>query len=91
MLHVGARDAVTGAGIPGATVYRQLRNELLSIGTTDKDGITEIEVNLMLVPNEVGAHELRNPLASMSGSIQILRQELPLNACLSCRRSWRSR
>ena len=26
------------------------------------------------------AHELRNPLASMSGSIQILRQELPLNA-----------
>src|SRR5262245_23986806 len=26
------------------------------------------------------AHEIRNPLASMSGSIQILRQELPLNA-----------
>ncbi len=26
------------------------------------------------------AHEVRNPLASMSGSIQILRQELPLNA-----------
>ena len=26
------------------------------------------------------AHELRNPLASMSGSIQILRQEMPLNA-----------
>src|SRR4029077_10259370 len=26
------------------------------------------------------AHELRNPLASMSGSIQILRQELPLSA-----------
>ena len=25
------------------------------------------------------AHEIRNPLASMSGSIQILRQELPLN------------
>jgi len=25
------------------------------------------------------AHELRNPLASMSGSIQVLRQELPLN------------
>ena len=25
------------------------------------------------------AHELRNPLASMSGSIQILRQELPVN------------
>ena len=24
------------------------------------------------------AHEIRNPLASMSGSIQILRQELPL-------------
>ena len=26
------------------------------------------------------AHEIRNPLASMSGSIQILRQELPLSA-----------
>ena len=26
------------------------------------------------------AHEVRNPLASMSGSVQILRQELPLNA-----------
>jgi two-component system sensor histidine kinase PilS (NtrC family) len=26
------------------------------------------------------AHEVRNPLASMSGSIQILRQELPVNA-----------
>ena len=26
------------------------------------------------------AHEVRNPLASMSGAIQILRQELPLNA-----------
>jgi two-component system sensor histidine kinase PilS (NtrC family) len=26
------------------------------------------------------AHEIRNPLASMSGSIQILRQELPLTA-----------
>ena len=26
------------------------------------------------------AHEIRNPLASMSGSIQVLRQELPLNA-----------
>ena len=26
------------------------------------------------------AHEVRNPLAAMSGSIQILRQELPLNA-----------
>ena len=26
------------------------------------------------------AHEIRNPLAAMSGSIQILRQELPLNA-----------
>ena len=26
------------------------------------------------------AHEIRNPLASMSGAIQILRQELPLNA-----------
>ncbi len=26
------------------------------------------------------AHEIRNPLASMSGSIQILRQELPVNA-----------
>jgi two-component system, NtrC family, sensor histidine kinase PilS len=26
------------------------------------------------------AHEIRNPLASMSGSIQILRQDLPLNA-----------
>ncbi len=26
------------------------------------------------------AHEIRNPLASMSGSIQILRQELPLNS-----------
>ena len=26
------------------------------------------------------AHEIRNPLASMSGSIQILRRELPLNA-----------
>lgn len=26
------------------------------------------------------AHEIRNPLASMSGSIQILRDELPLNA-----------
>jgi two-component system sensor histidine kinase PilS (NtrC family) len=26
------------------------------------------------------AHEVRNPLASMSGSIQILRQEIPLNA-----------
>ena len=26
------------------------------------------------------AHEIRNPLASMSGSIQILRQELPLDA-----------
>ena len=25
------------------------------------------------------AHEIRNPLASMSGSIQILRQELPLS------------
>jgi two-component system sensor histidine kinase PilS (NtrC family) len=25
------------------------------------------------------AHEIRNPLASMSGSIQVLRQELPLN------------
>ena len=25
------------------------------------------------------AHEIRNPLASMSGSVQILRQELPLN------------
>jgi two-component system sensor histidine kinase PilS (NtrC family) len=24
------------------------------------------------------AHEIRNPLASMSGSIQVLRQELPL-------------
>ncbi|HUF22981.1 MAG TPA: ATP-binding protein [Vicinamibacterales bacterium] len=26
------------------------------------------------------AHEIRNPLASMSGSIQVLRQDLPLNA-----------
>ena len=26
------------------------------------------------------AHEIRNPLASMSGSIQVLRQELPLNS-----------
>ena len=26
------------------------------------------------------AHEIRNPLASMAGSIQILRQELPLTA-----------
>src|SRR5205823_5647175 len=26
------------------------------------------------------AHEIRNPLASMSGSIQILRQELPLSS-----------
>ncbi len=26
------------------------------------------------------AHEIRNPLASISGSIQVLRQELPLNA-----------
>ena len=26
------------------------------------------------------AHEIRNPLASMSGSIQVLRQELPLSA-----------
>src|SRR6185503_1786936 len=26
------------------------------------------------------AHEIRNPLASISGSVQILRQELPLNA-----------
>ncbi|MDQ3068352.1 MAG: ATP-binding protein [Acidobacteriota bacterium] len=26
------------------------------------------------------AHEIRNPLASMSGSMQVLRQELPLNA-----------
>ena len=26
------------------------------------------------------AHEIRNPLASMSGSIQILRHELPLDA-----------
>ena len=25
------------------------------------------------------AHEIRNPLASMSGSLQILRQELPLS------------
>ena len=25
------------------------------------------------------AHEIRNPLASMSGSIQVLRQELPLS------------
>ena len=26
------------------------------------------------------AHEIRNPLASMSGSMQMLRQELPLSA-----------
>jgi two-component system sensor histidine kinase PilS (NtrC family) len=30
------------------------------------------------------AHEIRNPLASMSGSIQVLRQELPLSLWTSC-------
>jgi two-component system sensor histidine kinase PilS (NtrC family) len=34
------------------------------------------------------AHEIRNPLASMSGSIQILRQDLPLTA--SRNSSWTS-
>jgi two-component system sensor histidine kinase PilS (NtrC family) len=51
-----------------------------AIKTRERDGA--IQQRLAAVGEMAAgiAHEIRNPLASMSGSIQILRQELPLSA-----------
>lgn len=50
--------------------------------TRRKDREARIQQRLAAVGEMAAgiAHEIRNPLASMSGSIQVLRQELPLNA-----------
>jgi two-component system, NtrC family, sensor histidine kinase PilS len=56
-------------------------NSLLSgLMTTDADGrILTFNRAASVILGISSAHEIRNPLASMSGSIQVLRQELPLS------------
>jgi two-component system sensor histidine kinase PilS (NtrC family) len=73
---LSATDVVTPMGAAGFLVTFQ---DLTDIKKLERDA--RMRQRLAAVGEMAAgiAHEIRNPLASMSGSIQILREELPLN------------
>jgi two-component system sensor histidine kinase PilS (NtrC family) len=54
--------------------------DLTTIKKAERDSVMQLRLAAVGEMAAGIAHEIRNPLASMSGSIQILRQELPLTA-----------
>jgi two-component system sensor histidine kinase PilS (NtrC family) len=74
---LGASHLETPGGRAGVLVTFQ---DVTSVKKLERDA--RIQQRLAAVGEMAAgiAHEIRNPLASMSGSIQILRQELPLSA-----------
>ena len=75
-LGVSAAPLETSGGHPGVLVTFQ---DVTTIRRLERDA--RLQQRLAAVGEMAAgiAHEIRNPLASMSGSIQILRQELTLN------------
>ncbi len=73
---LSASHVETPAGTAGVLVTFQ---DLTDIKKLERDA--RLQQRLAAVGEMAAgiAHEIRNPLASMSGSIQILREELPLN------------
>src|SRR5438876_11597192 len=74
---LGATRLQTPGGLAGLLITFQ---DVTAIKKLERD--VRIQQRLAAVGEMAAgiAHEIRNPLASMSGSIQILRQELPLSA-----------
>jgi len=73
--------AVTHLATPGGRVgYLFTFQDVTELKKLERDA--QMQQRLAAVGEMAAgiAHEIRNPLASMSGSIQILRQELPLSA-----------